>query len=142
MLAKIGNKIFIVKFFYERLPDHYFKGSDRKEMKSNISNRNKISRSTTCKVYELVGAKFDEATGKYVDGKLSDAIVEATTKCNPRDIYKKSYGRYLSFIKAIGSPALSVYHSVLLKNFFVSCPASSDAVLEEHSKLIRERLRG
>lgn len=142
MLAKIGNRVLIAKFFYEPLPEHYFDSNDRAKMKKGLSNRNKISRSTTCKFYELVGATFDETSGKYVGGTLSEPIVEATTKCNPKDVYQKAYGRYLSFMKAIGTPELSVHHSVLLKNFFVSCPASTDAILDEHSKMVRSRLRG
>lgn len=138
MITNIGTKAYITKFFYSSLPEIYFQNGDHGKMISakTISNRKKIPRETTCKIFELVGRGED---GKAV---LSETpIAEATVRCNPKDNYSRASGRYYAFSRAIQNPSIASHDTVFLKSFVAGCSSSVDFIIEEHAKHLRGSVR-
>jgi hypothetical protein len=131
MQTIISDNIYITKFYYSKLPEHYFATEDgvanRSKMKS-IANRKKVQRETKCVIYLL---------NRHEDGsKTLTEVSEGIVKCNPSDEYVKTKGRILAFYRALKNKDIQDFHvkknaNEFIRSYIDQCPASFDMIVSD-----------
>lgn len=131
MQTIISDNIYITKFYYSALPEHYFAKEDgvvnRSKMKA-LPNRKKVMRETKCVIYLL---------NRHEDGsKTLTEVSEGVVKCNPNDEYVKVKGRILAFYRALKNKDVQDFHvkknqAEFVKSYIEQCPAAFDLIVEE-----------
>jgi len=114
MQTVIGSHTFITKFFYDQIPDSYFKKVSKDSdvvIRGKQKKRFKKSRTTTAKVYEMVAGELEQ-------------IAEASVKSFQKDVYVKAVGRKLAFLKVLENPLLKPFAEAFVDSFEEQCQRS------------------
>ena len=137
MQTKIGDKMFITKFFYGKA----------KNPNSKCRWRN---RKTECAVFEVVTPAIEKKAGFF--GKLfgkSDVripavlkeICRATTQNRHGESFEKAVGRRFAFLKAIEHESFKNHRRAFLKSFDEQCASSATEKVRVYVDDLMESVR-
>jgi hypothetical protein len=131
MQTVVGSHTFITKFFYDQIPDSYFKKVSKDSdvvIRGEQRKRFKKSRTTIVKVYEFAGGELEQ-------------IAEASVKSFQKDVYVKAVGRKLAFLKVLENPSLKPFETAFVDSFEEQCQRSNEYdvsnLLHRPSELVR-----
>jgi hypothetical protein len=131
MQTVISGRTFITKFFYDQIPDSYFKKTSKDSdvvIRGKQRKRFKKSRTTIVKVYEFAGGELVQ-------------IAEASVKSFQKDVYVKAVGRKLAFLKVLENPSLKPFETAFVDSFEEQCQRSNEYdvsnLLHRPSELVR-----
>lgn len=122
MQTKIGQKMYITKFFYGKAKNPNSRGLWR-------------NRKTTCAIFEVVQPAIETKVGFFgkLLGKVSTRtpavlkeVCRATTQNRHGEAYVKAVGRRLAFMKAIEHEAVKEHRRILIDSFDSQCASSAE----------------
>lgn len=137
MQTKIGEKLYITKFFYGKAKNPNSRGLWR-------------NRKTECAIFEIVSPAIEKKVGFL--GKLFGSVstrtpavlkevCRATTQNRHGEAYIKAVGRRMAFLKAIENDAVKEHRRIFLDSFDEQCGSSADNKVRLYVQDLLESVR-
>lgn len=137
MQTKIGEKMYITKFFYGKAKNPNSKGRWR-------------NRKTECAVFEVVTPAIEKKAGFFAKlfGKTDiripavlKEICRASTQNRHGESFEKAVGRRFAFLKAIEHESLKENRRIFIESFDEQCASSATQKVSLYVKDLMESVR-